>query len=73
MSEQQIARYYDESKNAAGVFLPGVPLADLSESQWAALPEWLQASIDASGWYSATRPAEKRAAARPSDDSSERE
>jgi hypothetical protein len=62
MSEEPIARYYDESKNAAGVFLPGVPLADLSESQWAALPEWLQASIDASGWYSATRPREKRSA-----------
>jgi hypothetical protein len=31
-----------------------VPLADLSESQWAALPAWLQLSVDASGWYRKT-------------------
>lgn len=71
MSEEQIARYYDASANPDGVFLPGVPLADLSVEQWAALPEWLQASIDASGWYSETRPAEKRAPR--ADDTSERE
>jgi hypothetical protein len=71
MSDEPTARYYDESKNTAGVFLPGVPLADLSASQWAALPEWLQASIDATGWYSETRPAGKKAAR--VDDTSERE
>jgi hypothetical protein len=56
MSEEPIARYYDASKNPDGAFLIGVPLADLSESQWAALPAWLQLSVDASGWYRKTAP-----------------
>jgi hypothetical protein len=56
MSEEPIARYYDASKNPDGAFLMGVPLADLSESQWAALPVWLQLSVDASGWYRKTAP-----------------
>ena len=36
-----------------GCFLPGVPLADIEQSRWTALPDWLKASADAIGWYSA--------------------
>ena len=33
-----IARYYDAEKNPDGGSLPGVPLRDLSEDEFAALP-----------------------------------
>lgn len=52
----QVARYYDPSKNPDGAFLPGVPLADLTEAQFDALPAWLQLSIDASPMYRKTKP-----------------
>lgn len=63
MSDDPIARYYDESKNPDVWYLPGVPLADIPESRWASLPEWLRQSADAIGWYSAARPAARKAAA----------
>jgi hypothetical protein len=63
MDDEPIARYYDDSKNADAVYLPGVPLSDISESRWAAFPQWLQDSADAIGWYSATRPAVRKTAA----------
>lgn len=47
-------RYYDESKNAAGVFLPGVPLRDLTAEEFEALQVWLQYSVDAQPFYSRT-------------------
>lgn len=60
-----IARYYDERKNPDGAFLPGVPLADLTEEQFDALPKWLQLSVDASPFYRKTKPrAESTDAAR---------
>lgn len=49
-----IARYYDPSKNPDGGMLPGVPLANLTEAQYDALPTWLQASVDASPMYRKT-------------------
>ena len=58
---EAIARYYDESKNPDGVFLPGVPLADISEERWSALPEWIQQSADAWDAYRKTAPAARKA------------
>lgn len=51
-----IARYYDEAKNPEGGSLPGVPLRDLTEDEYAAFPDWLQASIDALDCYRKTKP-----------------
>lgn len=51
-----IARHYDESKNPGGAAFPGVPLADLTQEQYDALPEWIQRSIDASPMYRKTAP-----------------
>lgn len=53
----KIARYYDEAKNPDGAGLPGVPLRDLTEEEYAALPEWLQQSVDNLPFYRRTRPA----------------
>ena len=39
MSDQPMARYYDASKNADGVYLPGVPLSDIDEERWASYPD----------------------------------
>lgn len=49
--------YYDETKNPAGAYLPGVPLADLDDEQLAGYPDWLQASIKAAGFWSEKKPA----------------
>jgi hypothetical protein len=56
------ARWYDASKNPDGGALPGgVPLADLSDEEYNALPKWLQASVDASPLYRKTPlPKEKK-------------
>jgi hypothetical protein len=51
-----VARYYDESKNPDGGALPGVPLRDLDDVEFDALPAWLQASVDAASFYRKTRP-----------------
>ena len=51
-----IARYYDESKNEDGRTYDGVPLRDLTEDEFAALPPWLQASVDAAPFYRKTKP-----------------
>lgn len=56
-----IARYYDEARNPEGAFLDGVPLRDLTEEEFAALPAWLQASVDASPLYRKSRPRAERA------------
>lgn len=55
MSEA-IARYYDQSKNPGGAFFPGIPLRDLTESEYAALSKHQQASIDACPFYRKTAP-----------------
>ena len=51
-----IARYYDAEKNPDRASLPGVPLADISEAQFAEYPEWLQATIDNTAFYRKTKP-----------------
>lgn len=57
---QQIARYYDASKNpgtqASPASLPGVPLADIDQATWESLPEHVQADVDASPMYRKTKP-----------------
>lgn len=60
-----IARYYDESKNPEQASFPGVPLADLDEATFAALPPWLQDSIDACPFYRKTKPPAPKALAEP--------
>lgn len=69
MSEP-IARYYDESKNPSRdpnnlAMLVGVPLRDLTETEYGALPPWLQASVDASPMYRKTRPRRTTASDEP--------
>lgn len=54
MSEP-IARYYDASKNPEGATFPGVPLRDITESEWEAIPDWLKPSIDESKFYRKTK------------------
>ncbi len=56
-----IARYYDESHNPEGAMLAGVPLGDVTEGQFEALPKWLQESLDAQPFYRKTRPAGAKA------------
>lgn len=56
-----IARYYDESKNPEGATLPGVPLADLSETEFEAQPDWVKRSIDAHPMYRKTKPPSEKA------------
>ncbi len=60
-----IARYYDAEKNPDRASLPGVPLADISEAQFAEYPDWLQASIDAAPFYRKTKPRAEKAEAEP--------
>ena len=62
-----IARYYDETKNPEGAALPGVPLRDITQDEYDALPAWLQASVDDSPMYRKTAPAKAKAAPATSD------
>lgn len=52
----KIARYYVASANPREESFPGVPLADITEEEWAEQPEWVQASVDASPMYRKTKP-----------------
>lgn len=63
--ENAIARHYDESKNPEGRTLLGVPLRDLTIGEWQELPEWVQRSIDAAGFYTIPKGAPKVATAGP--------
>lgn len=65
-----VARFYRADKNESGASFPGVPLADISEEEWARLPAWLQNSVDASESYQKTNPA---AAHRKRTDDTEKE
>ena len=56
MSDERVARHYDASKNPDGASLPGVPLRDLTQAEFDALPAWLQLSVDASMFYRKTAP-----------------
>lgn len=70
MSEPKIARSYDAAKNPDGHALPGVPLRDITVDEFKALPAWLQASIDASPFYSAPKGAPKASAPAPEESAS---
>lgn len=51
------ARYYDEAKNEDGTqHIWGVPMRDLSDDEYDALPKWVQAQVDASPMYRKTNP-----------------
>jgi len=50
------ARYYDASKNPEERAFDGVPLRDLTEEEFEALPPWLQANVDAVPFYRKTKP-----------------
>jgi hypothetical protein len=50
-----IARYYDIEKNPEQAFLAGVPLRDLTDEEWEALPPHLQRSVDALPFYRKTK------------------
>jgi hypothetical protein len=62
-----IARYYDESRNEDGRAFDGVPLRDLTDEEFAALPEWLQLSVDASSLYRKTKPRADKAEDAPAE------
>ena len=50
------ALYYEASKNPDGVFFPGVPLRDLTDDEYEALPEWQRREVDAAPFYRRTNP-----------------
>lgn len=49
-------RYYNPERNPSGAYLPGVPLGDMTDQEFAALPLWVQRSVDASGFYFRSKP-----------------
>lgn len=57
-------RYY-VGGDEPSVILPGVPLRDLSAAEFAALPEHLQRSVDASDVYRKTKPPVNQPAPKP--------
>jgi hypothetical protein len=57
-----IARYYNADANPDGAHFPGVPLRDLTEDEYEALPKHMQHSIDASPLYRKTKPSASRKA-----------
>lgn len=59
-----IARYYDESKNPDRAYFPGVPLRDLTDDEWLALPQRYKDSVDAAPFYKKTKPPVESAPAR---------
>lgn len=52
-------------------FVPGVPCRDLSAEEWAACPEWLQASIRVSGLWTVAADAAPDAAPAAEDHANE--
>ena len=70
-----IARYYDASANPERLYFSGVPLRDITEEEWAALPEHVQRSVDAVSFYRKTKPtpakAEKKARADTADNAAQ--
>lgn len=51
-----LAYKYNEKKNPDGGHFPGVPLADLTTADFAALPRWLQQSVAAAPFYEEVKP-----------------
>jgi hypothetical protein len=58
-SASAIVRKYDETSNQDGAILLGVPMRDLTREEWDSYPNWLQQSIDYSGFWSIPRGAPK--------------
>lgn len=56
-----VARYLNEEAVTEGVFIPGVPLRDIEQEEYDALPKHLQQTVDASGLYRKTEPDKKPA------------
>ena len=56
MSEESIARYYDEAKNPNGGYFGGVPLRDMTEAEYEALTPIEQRWVDGSGLFRKTKP-----------------
>lgn len=54
---------YDEKKNPEGAHLPGVPLADISNEEYLAMPDWLRESLKSAPFYSYAQSGRKPAAA----------
>lgn len=50
----KVKLFYDASKNPDGFALPGVPLRDVTEDEYEALPKHLRASAEASPMYRKT-------------------
>lgn len=63
-------RFYDESRNTEGGYIAGVPLGDMTDEQYGALPDWLQKQVDGVGWYRKTpiraeKPDKEKAESKP--------
>lgn len=52
----KVELYYDATKNPEGAFITGVPLRDVTEDEYKALPKHLQRSALAAPFYRKTRP-----------------
>ena len=52
----ELVRYYLPETNPNSYFVPGVPLASLTQEAWDELPEHLKRSVDACGFYSQEPP-----------------
>lgn len=63
MTRETYVRIYIEAKNEAGAYIPGVPLRNLTLSDWERIPEHLRDAVDACEFY--------RLAPGPADDESE--
>lgn len=46
MSQPKIARHYQAERNPQGTFFPGVPLRDVTEEEWEAVPDHIRRSVD---------------------------
>lgn len=60
-----IAWKYNSQKNKEEAIYPGIPLGDITEGEFKALPKWMQAQVKESGWYAPyeEEPEEKKAQA----------
>jgi len=63
-----IIRYYHTDKNPDEAMLPGVPLRDLEEDEFDNMLEWLQNSIDDSGFWTKTDTTKKKPASAAKDE-----
>lgn len=53
-----VARYFDADKYDGSQPYGGVPLADISEEEWATLPKHVQESTDALPYFRKTKPSQ---------------